>query len=94
MGNNKSGWKLFQRKSRRKTGLRALSRRLRVECLEPRMMLSSVTWKGGGPDNRWGDPANWPNNTLPASGDDVIIGSGATVAPGLKTAAISGYEMA
>ncbi len=46
------------------------------------MMLSTVTWTGGGgSNNAWSDPANWSSNpSLPSTGDDVIIGiAGASV---------------
>ena len=44
------------------------------------MMLSTVSWTGGGGDNLWSDAKNWSSNpNLPDTADDVILGSGATV---------------
>ena len=75
----------FFRKSHRRNSFRvrpARSRRYALEALELRMMLSTVTWTGGGgSNNAWSDPANWSSNpSLPSTGDDVIIGiAGASV---------------
>jgi hypothetical protein len=43
------------------------------------MMLSTVSWTGGGPDNLWSDAKNWSSNSVPGAAADVILGSGATV---------------
>ena len=53
---------------------------LRVEHLEPRTLLSSVTWTGHGDGQSWSNPANWSSNPgLPGPSDDVVIGPGQTV---------------
>jgi hypothetical protein len=73
---------LRRRKSNRKNSGKARptqSRRFSLEALEPRMMLSTVTWTGGGgSDHAWSNAANW-GGMLPSAADDVVIGSGATV---------------
>src|SRR5579872_3497276 len=51
-----------------------------VESLEPRTLLSAVTWTGDGGDMNWNTAANWstnnvPNVTPPGAGDDVTIPS-------------------
>ncbi len=54
-------------------------RRLAVEPLEDRRLLAIVTWDGLGDGMSWSDRFNWNNpgavdpNTLPGSGDDVVI---------------------
>jgi len=51
-----------------------------VESLEPRMMLSSVVWTGGGSNHAWSNPANWSSNpSLPGPDDDISIGPGYAV---------------
>ncbi|MBI5758610.1 MAG: hypothetical protein HZA46_08840, partial [Planctomycetales bacterium] len=47
-----------------------------VERLENRLLLSSVTWDGGGNGTNWSDPLNWDGNVLPTSADDVTINFG------------------
>ncbi len=44
-----------------------------MEQLEPRVMLSTVSWDGGAGTNSWHDKANWSNDTLPGVNDDVFI---------------------
>ena len=51
----------------------------RVESLEPRTLLSSVAWDGGGDGVHWTDPLNWSSDVLPGANDDVTIGSAFTV---------------
>ena len=60
---------------------------LRIESLEPRMVLATVTWDGdvganwasalnwdGGAGNfTWLSAANWSGDTVPTSGDDAVI---------------------
>ncbi len=49
-------------------------RRLLVERLEPRCLLSGTrTWDGGAGDGLWSSPANWSGNVLPAADDDVVF---------------------
>jgi RHS repeat-associated protein len=47
-----------------------------LESLEVRRLLAEVIWDGGGGDSLWSTPANWDNDLLPTSVDDVIIDSG------------------
>jgi RHS repeat-associated protein len=44
-----------------------------VEQLEHRLMLTAVSWDGGGDGINWTDPNNWSNNVLPGATDDVTI---------------------
>ena len=53
--------------------------RPRIEWMEPRTLLSAVTWTGGGGDNNWDTAANWSTDTVPTSGDDVTINIAANV---------------
>jgi hypothetical protein len=48
-------------------------RRVGLETLEPRRVLSSVSWTGGGDGHSWGDTANWSSGALPGATDDVTI---------------------
>ncbi len=52
---------------------------LGIERLEPRHMLSAVSWTGLGDGVSWSDPKNWSTDALPGAGDDVTINP--TVAP-------------
>ena len=73
---------IFRRNLPRKNKVHVRPVRLRryaVEALEDRMMLSTVSWTGGGGDNLWTDAKNWNTGAVPAAGDDVaIIISGTT----------------
>jgi len=40
---------------------------------------ADVIWDGGGADNLWTTAANWSGDTLPTTGDSVLVGSSATV---------------
>ena len=57
------------------------SRRCAVETLEPRMVLSTVAWTGGGgSNNAWSYGPNWSSSpNPPGTSDDVIIGAAQTV---------------
>ena len=44
-----------------------------LEALEPRLLLSTVSWDGGGADLLWHNPLNWSGDTLPGLSDDVLI---------------------
>src|SRR5437660_1011811 len=44
-----------------------------IESLEARVLLSSVSFTGGGDGVSWTDPANWSTGQLPQSADDVSI---------------------
>src|SRR5262249_54253790 len=41
-----------------------------------RLMLSVVSWDGGGDGTHWNDRFNWDTDALPGPGDDAIIGAG------------------
>ena len=49
------------------------------EPLEPRILLSTVTWDGGGDGTSWGDARNWDNDILPTVSDDVFISTAGPV---------------
>lgn len=48
-------------------------RQLRLESLEDRILLATVTWDGGAGTFNWGDAANWSTDALPTANDDVVI---------------------
>jgi hypothetical protein len=58
---------------------RSKSCRPRIEWMEPRTLLSAVTWTGDGGDNNWDTAANWSTDSVPGSGDDVTIDVAANV---------------
>lgn len=58
----------------------AYQRRLRIEPLEDRSLLSAVSWDGGGNGTSWSDPLNWSGNVLPTTNDDVTINAPGAVA--------------
>ena len=68
----------FRSQSNRKPN-RPRSCRPRIEWMEPRTLLSAVTWTGGGGDNNWDTAANWNTDSVPGSGDDVSIDVAANV---------------
>src|SRR6266508_2204121 len=47
--------------------------RRQLEELESRVVPATVTWDGGASTFNWFDANNWDTNTLPVSGDDVVI---------------------
>src|SRR5512140_2227583 len=47
----------------------------RTESLERRMLLTAVSWDGGGDGTNWSDPVNWSGDVLPGSAADVTIGA-------------------
>src|SRR5438132_1343940 len=56
-------------------------RRLFVEQLEDRRLLTTRTWSGGDAVNDlWSDTDNWVGNVVPVTGDDVVIPSTAASA--------------
>lgn len=60
--------------ARRETpGRRPPRRRLRLELLEDRRVLDSVTWDGEGDGRSWHDSRNWSSDVLPTASDDVVI---------------------
>src|SRR5262249_40000041 len=48
---------------------------LRLEQLEDRTLLTTVSWDGGAGTLRWDDAQNWSNDALPGNSDDAVIGS-------------------
>jgi len=44
-----------------------------VEQLESRLLLSAVSWDGGGDGTSWHDRYNWSGDALPGAADDVVI---------------------
>ena len=58
---------------------RSRSSRPLVERMEPRTLLSAVTWTGGAGDNNWDTPGNWSTDSVPGSADDVTINIAANV---------------
>jgi IPT/TIG domain len=58
---------------------RSISCRPRLEWMEPRTLLSAVSWTGDAGDNNWDTPGNWSTDTVPGSGDDVTIDIAANV---------------
>jgi hypothetical protein len=52
---------------------RTTARWFALEHLEPRQLLATVTWDGGGGDNEWGNPLNWSGDALPGLNDAVVI---------------------
>ncbi len=64
-----------RQEKRRKTCGRSV-RRLKLERLEARRVLTTVSWDGGGDGSSWSDVANWDAggiDQLPSNGDDVVI---------------------
>ena len=48
--------------------------------LEPRLLLSTVAWDGGGDGLSWHDPLNWSEDQVPLADDDVVIeGAGGAI---------------
>src|SRR5215204_342411 len=68
-------WKQFSRAEKRRTRHTHRVKRLRIEFLERRALLATVTWDGGSdPANfNWLDKNNWDTNTVPTLADDVVI---------------------
>ena len=58
---------------------RSKSSRPRIEWMEPRTLLSAVTWTGTAGDNNWDTAANWSTDTIPGAADDVTINIAADV---------------
>src|SRR5215510_4261652 len=46
-----------------------------IERLEPRRLLSTITWDGGptGQGIVWSDPVNWVGDVVPGNSDDAVI---------------------
>jgi hypothetical protein len=50
-----------------------LLRRYCCDPLERRVLLTGVSWDGGGDGASWHDPLNWSADSLPGALDDVTI---------------------
>lgn len=60
--------------SRRRSQLRPVSRLVAAaERLEERLLLSAVSWDGGGGNLDWNNALNWSTDQLPGGADDVTI---------------------
>lgn len=55
------------------TRLAKAARIYSLENLEPRRLLSAVSWDGGGDNSHWADPLNWSADQVPTVNDDVTI---------------------
>ncbi|MCP4856076.1 MAG: hypothetical protein GY903_16450, partial [Fuerstiella sp.] len=64
---------LIRRPSRQTASRRRRSNPSRIENLEDRCLLAAAVWDGGGATSNWSDAANWDNDVVPATGDDVTI---------------------
>src|SRR5262245_59701145 len=51
-----------------------------TELLEDRLVLSTVSWDGGGGNFDWNNALNWSTDALPGVADDVVINA-ATASP-------------
>ena len=71
--------KFLSRLQRTGNSKRSKSCRPRMEWMEPRTLLSAVTWTGGAGDNNWDSVANWNPERVPTSTDDVTINIAANV---------------
>ena len=60
--------RLFKAAQRRKATLRAA-----VEPLEPRMLLSTITWSGAGDGTSWNSTANWTGAVIPGASDTALF---------------------
>ncbi len=64
-----------QKQHRLRVALARQSLRPRIENLETRALLATVTWDGGGGDFQWGNDLNWSTDAQPQLADDVLIGN-------------------
>ncbi|MDR3636208.1 MAG: hypothetical protein P4L84_20570, partial [Isosphaeraceae bacterium] len=64
--------------SRTQVVLKSRHRALALEALEPRTLLSAVSWTGAGDGKSWTNPSNWSGNAVPGSNDNVTISLGGT----------------
>ncbi len=53
---------------------KSMARKLTLEALEPRQLLSLVSWDGGGGDLQWTNRLNWVGDQVPGTSDDATIG--------------------
>lgn len=86
---------MFQRRIRQQRRHRAPLRAAAAsfEPLEPRTLLSTVLWTGGGNGATWEDPNNWSTHALPGSTADVVIDVAANPAITLSSAAASIHSL-
>ncbi|HEY1685629.1 MAG TPA: hypothetical protein VGG19_12755, partial [Tepidisphaeraceae bacterium] len=66
---------------RKRKGLFRAVAASRLEQLERRTLLSTITWTGNAHDNQWTTGTNWQGNVAPGSNDEALIniaGSGIT----------------
>ena len=60
----------------RPAAIRRLARYPHLECLEPRITPSTMTWTGT-TSGQWMTAGNWSSDTVPQSGDDLVFPAGA-----------------
>lgn len=59
--------------ARRKRQFDRRRAQLVFETLEPRHLLATIAWDGGGDRTSWHDAANWAGNIMPGTNDDAVI---------------------
>ncbi|HQU42335.1 MAG TPA: CARDB domain-containing protein, partial [Pirellulales bacterium] len=90
-GQGSRGWSSFSRwlarqaatpRSKKRRGKRhpLAARTSLFQILEPRTVLSAVSWVGPATGGNWDVAANWTGGAVPGSGDNVTIDTGATAA--------------
>ena len=57
------------------------------------MMAADIAWTGAAATDDWFAPGNWSGNSVPSEGDDVTIGSGASVLLSASTPALSSLSV-
>ncbi len=60
-------------RSRLENRCRRVTRGVSLDALESRVLLSVVTWTGGGDGLHWSDNNNWDTHAAPINGDDVVV---------------------
>jgi len=79
------------RREANRDNLKRLHSAARIEPLENRVLLSTVTWIGLGSDTNWSTPLNWSGGKAPVDGDDVVINlAGQTTPVNINTAVTIG----
>src|ERR1700759_5305970 len=58
-----------------------------IERLEVRKLLAAISWSGPTSGGDWDTAANWSNNAIPTSADDVTIGANISINHAGSTAA-------
>ena len=61
----------------RPAAIRRHARHLHLECLEPRITLSTMTWTGAS-SGQWMTAGNWSSDTVPQADDDLVFPAGTT----------------